>query len=338
MAILVTGGAGYIGSHTVLTLLNSGKEVVVIDSFFNSSPEALKRVEGITKKNIIFYKGDVCDKCLLTKIFSENKIDSVIHFAGLKSVSESVKFPLKYYNNNLIGMLSLLDEMVKHNVKSLIFSSSATVYGEPENIPLNENCKVGGTSNPYGTSKYVSELILRDLCLSDDDFSVIALRYFNPVGAHSSGLLGEDPRDVPNNLVPYISQVAVGKLPELLVYGGNYPTIDGTGVRDYIHVMDLAEGHLQALGISDRVKGLKTYNLGTGKGYSVLEIIRAFEKASERKIPYRIISRRDGDVAECWSDPSLAHIELNWRAVRGLEEMMNDTWRWQKNNPNGYSG
>ncbi|MCU1792650.1 UDP-glucose 4-epimerase GalE [Pectobacterium polaris] len=337
MAILVTGGSGYIGSHTVLTLLNDGKDVIVIDSLINSSPEALKRVEDITGKNIIFYEGDVCDKSFLTKIFLENKIDSVIHFAGLKSVSDSIRYPLKYYNSNVVGTITLLNMMLAHNVKSFIFSSSATVYGEPEHIPLDEGCSTGGTKNPYGTSKYISELVLRDLCNSDDELSIIVLRYFNPVGSHPSGLLGEDPRDIPNNLVPYISQVAAGKLSELLVYGGDYPTVDGTGVRDYIHVMDLAEGHLHALNINNETKGLRTYNLGTGKGYSVLEMIRAFEKASGRKIPYKITSRRDGDVAECWSDPSLAQTELNWRAIRGLEEMMYDTWRWQKNNPNGYS-
>ncbi|CAM3808247.1 UDP-glucose 4-epimerase GalE [Avibacterium endocarditidis] len=336
MAILVTGGAGYIGSHTVVELLNTGKDVVVLDNLSNSSAKSLQRVEEITGKAVKFYQGDVLDRAMLQKIFAENQIDSVIHFAGLKAVGESVRKPIEYYMNNVTGSLVLVDEMRKAGVWNLVFSSSATVYGDPEIVPITEQCKVGGTTNPYGTSKLMVEQILTDVAKAEDKFSVTILRYFNPVGAHHSGLIGEDPTGIPNNLLPYISQVAIGKLPQLSVFGSDYDTHDGTGVRDYIHVVDLAIGHLKALDRHQNDAGLHIYNLGTGTGYSVLDMVKAFEQANDIQIPYQLVARRPGDIATCYSDPSLAAKELGWKAERGLTEMMQDTWNWQKKNPQGY--
>lgn len=337
MTILVTGGAGYIGSHTVLTLLENGREVIVLDNLSNSSSESLQRVLEITKSDLTFIQGDVLDRVLLKDIFRNNSIEAVIHFAGLKSVGQSLQKPIEYYKNNVAATLILLEEMESAGIKKFIFSSSATVYGSPEFIPLTEKANIGGTTNPYGTSKLMIEQILDDLCLAKPDFHIIALRYFNPIGAHPSGMIGEDPLGIPNNLLPFVCLVAAGKLPELLVYGNDYPTTDGTGVRDYIHVMDLAEGHLQALNSIEKRNGYRKYNLGTGIGYSVLEMIKMFERVSGRDIPYRIVSRRAGDIAECWSDPSLAYNELGWKAKRNLESMLKDTWRWQRLNPTGFS-
>lgn len=336
MSILVTGGAGYIGSHTVVELMNAGKEVVVLDNLCNSSPKSLDRVKQITGKNVKFYQGDVMDPLLLQKIFNENQITSVIHFAGLKAVGESVQKPTEYYMNNITGSLVLIQEMRKASVWNFVFSSSATVYGDPEIIPITENCQVGGTTNPYGTSKLMVEQILTDIAKAEPRFSFTILRYFNPVGAHESGLIGEDPNGIPNNLLPYISQVAIGKLPQLSVFGSDYPTHDGTGIRDYIHVVDLAIGHLKALNRHENDGGLHIYNLGTGIGYSVLDMVHAFEKANDINIPYKLVERRPGDIATCYSDPSLAAKELNWTAERDLQAMMKDTWNWQKKNPNGY--
>ncbi len=336
MTILVTGGAGYIGSHTVVELLNSGKDVVVLDNLCNSSPKSLERVSQITGKNVKFYQGDVLDAALLQKIFAENTIKSVIHFAGLKAVGESVQKPAEYYMNNVTGSLVLLQEMKKAGVWNFVFSSSATVYGDPEIIPITESCKVGGTTNPYGTSKLMVEQILTDIAKAEPKFSFTILRYFNPVGAHESGLIGEDPNGIPNNLLPYISQVAIGKLPQLSVFGSDYDTHDGTGVRDYIHVVDLAVGHLKALHRHEDDAGLHIYNLGTGVGYSVLDMVKAFEQANGITIPYKLVARRPGDIATCYSDPGLAAKELGWTAERGLTQMMKDTWNWQKNNPTGY--
>ena len=336
MSILVTGGAGYIGSHTVVELMNAGKEVVVLDNLCNSSPKSLDRVKQITGKNVKFYQGDVMDPLLLQKIFNENQITSVIHFAGLKAVGESVQKPTEYYMNNITGSLVLIQEMRKASVWNFVFSSSATVYGDPEIIPITENCQVGGTTNPYGTSKLMVEQILTDIAKAEPRFSFTILRYFNPVGAHESGLIGEDPNGIPNNLLPYISQVAIGKLPQLSVFGSDYPTHDGTGIRDYIHVVDLAIGHLKALNRHENDAGLHIYNLGTGIGYSVLDMVHAFEKANDINIPYKLVERRPGDIATCYSDPSLAAKELNWTAERDLQAMMKDTWNWQKKNPNGY--
>lgn len=336
MVILVTGGAGYIGSHTVVELLNAGEEVVVLDNLCNSSPKSLQRVSEITGKQVKFYQGDVLDAALLAKIFAENQIKSVIHFAGLKAVGESVRKPAEYYMNNVTGSLVLIQEMKKAGVWNFVFSSSATVYGDPEIVPITENCKVGGTTNPYGTSKFMVEQILTDITKAELQFSVTILRYFNPVGAHKSGLIGEDPSGIPNNLLPYISQVAIGKLAQLSVFGSDYDTHDGTGVRDYIHVVDLAIGHLKALNRHQDDAGLHIYNLGTGSGYSVLDMVKAFEKVNNIHIPYQLVARRPGDIATCYSDPSLAKQELGWVAERGLEDMMKDTWNWQKNNPQGY--
>ncbi|OBX10578.1 UDP-glucose 4-epimerase GalE [Gallibacterium genomosp. 3] len=336
MAVLVTGGAGYIGSHTVVELLNANKEVVVLDNLCNSSSKSLDRVKQITGKSVVFYQGDVLDRALLKRIFAEHKIESVIHFAGLKAVGESVAKPIEYYRNNVEGSLTLLDEMRQAGVFNFVFSSSATVYGDPEIIPITESCKVGGTTNPYGTSKFMVERIIMDVVKAIPQFSMTILRYFNPVGAHESGLIGEDPNGIPNNLLPYISQVAIGKLQQLSVFGSDYPTHDGTGVRDYIHVVDLAIGHLKALDRHENDAGLHIYNLGTGTGYSVLDMVHAFEKVNNIKIPYRLTDRRPGDIATCYSDPSLALKELGWKTERGLEQMMKDTWNWQKNNPNGY--
>lgn len=337
MAILVTGGAGYIGSHTVLALLERGDEVIVIDNLSNSSQESLVRVAELTGKKPTLYVANVLDKNILRTIFSKHSITDVIHFAGLKSVGESIKKPLEYYENNVTGTIVLLSEMLNAGVNSLIFSSSATVYGNPEKVPLSEDCQTGGTTNPYGTSKLMVEQILRDFSLAQPEFRITCLRYFNPVGAHQSGRIGEDPNGIPNNLVPYISQVAIGKLKCLSVYGNDYPTPDGTGVRDYIHVLDLASGHLAALDHQNEGASFKAINLGTGVGYSVIDLIEAFEKISQTKINYKIAERRAGDIAECWSDSSLAKQTLGWQATRTIDEMMRDTWNWQKNNPNGYS-
>ncbi|MGF9965393.1 UDP-glucose 4-epimerase GalE [Bacillus rhizoplanae] len=335
MKILVTGGAGYIGTHTCIELLNAGYEIIVVDNFSNSKPEALKRVREITGKDFTFYQADLLEKDILDTIFSENQIDAVIHFAGLKAVGESVTLPLWYYHNNIIGTLVLCEVMKKHGVKKMVFSSSATVYGMPEYVPISEKCSLGAT-NPYGRTKQMIEEILRDLYVSDHDWSVALLRYFNPIGAHKSGRIGEDPKGIPNNLIPYITQVAVGKLSELSVFGNDYPTQDGTGVRDYIHVVDLAMGHLRALEKISRSKGVEAYNLGTGCGYSVLELAAAFEKASGKRIPYRIVDRRSGDIAISFADATKAKLELGWVAEKGIEEMCEDSWRWQLNNPNGY--
>lgn len=336
MAILVTGGAGYIGSHTVVELLNHHFEIVVLDNLSNSSEVSLQRVQQITGKNITFYQGDILDRKILQRIFSTHKIEAVIHFAGLKAVGESVKKPLHYYQNNVNGSITLLEEMLKAGIYNLVFSSSATVYGDPEIIPITETCKVGGTTNPYGTSKFMVERILQDAVSANPHLSVVILRYFNPVGAHESGLIGEDPNGIPNNLLPYISQVAVGKLPQLSVFGSDYDTHDGTGVRDYIHVVDLAIGHLKALEKHQNDQGCHIYNLGTGIGYSVLDMVKAFEKANDIQIPYKLVERRPGDIATCYSNPQKALEKLGWKTERDLTQMMKDTWNWQKNNPNGY--
>ncbi len=335
MKILVTGGAGYIGSHTCVELLESGHEVVVVDNYSNASPESLRRVEQITQKKISVHEGDVRDKTLLSRIFEGQKIDWVIHFAGLKAVGESCRKPIEYYDNNIGGTLALLDVMRGHGCRKIVFSSSATVYGTPEKLPLDESCKVGGTTNPYGTSKYMQELILKDVYAADPEWTVVLLRYFNPVGAHESGLIGEDPKGIPNNLTPYIAKVAIGKLKEVGVFGNDYPTPDGTGVRDYIHVVDLAKGHVAAIDKIEKA-GVYTYNLGTGKGYSVLDVIHAFEKACGHPLPYAIKPRRAGDIAECFSDASKAERELSWKAQFGIDDMCASLWNWQKKNPNGY--
>ncbi|KAB7669635.1 UDP-glucose 4-epimerase GalE [Plesiomonas shigelloides] len=335
MAILVTGGAGYIGSHTVLELLNSGNDVVVIDNLCNSSRESLRRVEALTGRSVTFYEADVCDRSALQTIFAQHAIDAVIHFAGLKAVGESTQIPLKYYQNNIAATLVLCEEMERAGVFRLVFSSSATVYGDPHTVPIQEHFPTSAT-NPYGRSKLMVEEMLRDIVTADPRWSVVLLRYFNPVGAHISGQIGEDPNGIPNNLLPYIAQVAIGRLKQLSVFGNDYPTPDGTGVRDYIHVVDLSLGHLKALQyIADR-HGVFTFNLGTGQGYSVLEMVKAFEQASGRAVPYQVVARRPGDIAVCYAEPDLAAQELGWRAERGLPEMMADTWRWQSQNPNGY--
>ncbi|SPZ46145.1 UDP-glucose 4-epimerase [Plesiomonas shigelloides] len=335
MAILVTGGAGYIGSHTVLELLSSGNDVVIIDNLCNSSRESLRRVETLTGRSVTFYEVDVCDRSALQTIFAQHAIDAVIHFAGLKAVGESTKIPLKYYQNNIAATLVLCEEMERAGVFRLVFSSSATVYGDPHSVPIQEHFPTSAT-NPYGRSKLMVEEMLRDIVAADPRWSVVLLRYFNPVGAHISGQIGEDPNGIPNNLLPYIAQVAIGRLKQLSVFGNDYPTPDGTGVRDYIHVVDLSLGHLKALEyIADR-HGVFTFNLGTGQGYSVLEMVKAFEQASGRAVPYQVVARRPGDIAVCYAEPDLAAQELGWRAERGLPEMMADTWRWQSQNPNGY--
>ena len=335
MKILVTGGAGYIGSHTVVELLNAGHDVVVMDNLSNSKEESLARVREITGRDFLFYKADLCDKPALQDIFRNNPVDAVIHFAGLKAVGESVQKPLEYFSNNVYGTLCLCDVMRANNVKKIVFSSSATVYGDPHKVPITEDFPLSAT-NPYGRSKLFIEEILRDIHVSDSSWDIILLRYFNPVGAHSSGKIGEDPNDIPNNLVPYISQVAIGKLEILSVFGNDYSTPDGTGVRDYIHVVDLATGHLRAIDKIESKTGVRVYNLGTGRGYSVLEMVEAFKKASGRDIPYRITDRRPGDIAACFADPTLARNELNWIAEKGIDEMCTDTWRWQSQNPDGY--
>lgn len=335
MAVLVTGGAGYIGSHTCVQLLEAGYDIVVLDNLSNSKMEAVSRISAIAGKSIEFIKGDILDSELLDDIFDSNSIDSVIHFAGLKAVGESVALPLLYYHNNIAGSITLFKAMQRHNVKNIVFSSSATVYGLTDEMPIGENaglCPI----NPYGRTKYMIEEILRDIYVSDNSWNIILLRYFNPIGAHPSGLIGEDPNGIPNNLLPYISQVAVGKLKELKVFGNDYPTPDGTGVRDYIHVLDLADGHLKALEKLKDNPGNAVYNLGTGKGTSVLEMIGAFSKASGREIPYRIAARRPGDASECYADPSKAKMELGWTAKRSIHDMCRDTWNWQSHNPEGY--
>ena len=335
MKILVTGGAGYIGSHTVVELLNRGHEVIVIDNFCNSSPICIKRVEQITGKKVTVYENDVRDRKVLSNIFTNNNIDWVIHFAGLKAVGESCEMPLEYYDNNIGGTLVLLEEMKKHGCKRIVFSSSATVYGDPEVLPLTENCKTGGTTNPYGTSKYMQELILKDVYAADSEWTVALLRYFNPVGAHESGLIGEDPKGIPNNLTPYIAKVAIGELKEIGVFGNDYDTPDGTGVRDYIHVVDLARGHIAAIEKLTSA-GVYIYNLGTGVGYSVLDVIAAFEKACGHALPFVYKPRRAGDIASCYASAEKAKIELGWEAKLGIDDMCKSLWNWQTKNPNGY--
>ncbi|MBR4781381.1 MAG: UDP-glucose 4-epimerase GalE [Lachnospiraceae bacterium] len=337
MSILVTGGTGYIGSHTVVELQNAGYDAIIIDNLSNSKLLVLDRIENITGKRPKFYNADLRDKDALKKIFNENPdIEAVIHFAGLKAVGESVSMPLEYYNNNIYGTLCLLETMRDAGVKNIVFSSSATVYGDPAFVPITEECPKGSCTNPYGWTKSMLEQILSDLTVPDKEWNVILLRYFNPIGAHKSGTMGEDPSGIPNNLMPYITQVAVGKRDHLNVFGNDYPTHDGTGVRDYIHVVDLAVGHVKALNKIKENCGLKIYNLGTGHGYSVLDIVKAFEKASGVKIPYEITPRRPGDIAECYADAGKAKAELGWEAQYGIEEMCADSWKWQKNNPEGY--
>ncbi|MBT2736749.1 UDP-glucose 4-epimerase GalE [Bacillus sp. ISL-7] len=335
MAILITGGAGYIGSHTCVELLNAGYEIVVLDNFINSKPEVIKRITEITGRSFKFYVNDLLDENSLDEVFLENNIEAVIHFAGLKAVGESVYLPLQYYHNNITSTLVLCETMKKYNVKKLVFSSSATVYGVPERFPISEDSPLAAL-NPYGRTKLIIEGILQDLYVSDNNWSISILRYFNPIGAHESGQIGEDPNGVPNNLMPYIAQVAIGKLEELNVFGNQYPTKDGTGVRDYIHVVDLALGHLRALEKITYSTGVEVYNLGTGKGYSVLEMIAAFEKASSKNIPYKITDARHGDVAVCYADPVKAEKNLGWVAKKGIDEMCEDAWHWQTKNPNGY--
>ena len=336
MAILVTGGAGYIGSHTVVELQNSGYDVVVVDNLSNSSIKSLERVEKITGKPVKFYKVDILDREGLEDVFKKEKIDSYIHFAGLKAVGESVAKPWEYYNNNITGTLTLVDVMRKNGVKDIIFSSSATVYGTPAFVPITEECPKGVCTNPYGWTKSMLEQILSDIQKADNEWNVVLLRYFNPIGAHESGTIGEDPSGLPNNLMPYITQVAVGKIDHLNVFGNDYDTRDGTGVRDYIHVVDLAKGHVKALKKIEEKAGLKLYNLGTGNGYSVLEIVKSFEEANGVHVPYEIKERRPGDIAECYADSTKAERELGWRAEKGIVDMCRDSWRWQKANPNGY--
>ncbi|MFQ7574324.1 MAG: UDP-glucose 4-epimerase GalE [Lachnospira sp.] len=336
MAILVTGGAGYIGSHTVVELLNAGYEVVVIDNLSNSSEESLNRVEQITGKSVKFYKGDIADAALLDKIFEQESIDSCIHFAGLKAVGESVQKPLEYYMNNISGSLVLFDCMRKHDVKNIIFSSSATVYGDPAFVPITEECPKGEITNPYGQTKGMLEQILSDIYAADNEWNIILLRYFNPIGAHESGFIGENPNGIPNNLMPYITQVAVGKLEQLGVFGNDYDTPDGTCIRDYIHVVDLADGHVKSVAKLNENPGLKIYNLGTGTGSSVLDVINAFEAATGVKIPYVFKPRRAGDVPVNYCDASRAKEELGWTAKKNLTDMCRDSWKWQSSNPNGY--
>lgn len=335
MKILVTGGAGYIGSHTCVELLNAGYEVVVVDNLSNSSEVALDRVREITGRSLTFYALDIRDADGMTKVFAAHKVDAVIHFAGLKAVGESVEQALKYYQNNVQGTLTLCDVMQQHGVFSLVFSSSATVYGDPATVPITEDFPLSAT-NPYGRSKLIVEEILRDLYVSNNQWNIALLRYFNPAGAHHSGRIGEDPADIPNNLMPYVSQVAVGRLQRLSVFGDDYPTTDGTGVRDYIHVVDLSLGHLKAVEKLQSNPGVVTYNLGTGQGYSVLEMVKAFEKATNREVPYEIVARRPGDIAVCYADPALAKSDLGWVAEKSIDAMVEDAWRWQSENPEGY--
>lgn len=334
MKVLVTGGAGYIGSHTVVELLNAGCKVVVVDNLSNANEESLRRVKEITGKDLAFYPYDVRDRAKLTEVFSAHSFDWVIHFAGLKAVGESVQKPVLYYDNNLISTLVLLETMEQFGVRNLVFSSSATVYGEPERLPLDEDCRLS-TTNPYGTTKLMQEQMLKDLYRADNRWNIALLRYFNPVGAHPSGRIGEDPKGIPNNLMPYVAQVASGKLQKIGVFGNDYPTPDGTGVRDYIHVVDLARGHVAAIQKLNE-PGVHIYNLGTGKGYSVLDMVHAFEKACGKKLPYEIKPRRAGDVPACYATSAKAERELGWKAQYDLEDMCRDQWNWQKNNPNGY--
>lgn len=335
MTILVTGGAGYIGSHTCVELLNAGYEIIVVDNLMNSKLETVNRISELAGKSFPFYQVDLLNEQGLETVFVENEIDTVLHFAGLKAVGESVRMPLKYYHNNLTGTINLLNIMKKYDVTRLVFSSSATVYGMPEKVPISEDFPLNAL-NPYGRTKLMMEQILTDLQLADQNWSIALLRYFNPIGAHESGMIGEDPNGVPNNLMPFITQVAVGKLPELQVFGNDYPTTDGTGVRDYIHVVDLARGHVKALEKVSASTGVESFNLGTGKGYSVLEMVAAFEKASGIPIPYKMVEPRAGDAAICFADPTKAQKELNWSAEKNLREMCEDSWRWQSKNPNGY--
>lgn len=335
MKVLVTGGAGYIGSHACVELLAAGHEIVILDNLSNAKASAVARLREITQSNIRFVRADLRERTLLSDLFAAQNFDAVMHFAGLKAVGESVAQPLRYYDNNLVGSLALFEVMAEHGVKTLVFSSSATVYGDPASVPIREDFPLSAT-NPYGQTKLMIEDMLRDLARADAGWRVALLRYFNPVGAHASGMIGEDPNGIPNNLVPYVTQVAIGKRPRLQVYGGDYPTPDGTGVRDYIHVVDLVRGHLKALDYLAQNPGLITVNLGTGQGYSVLEMVRAFEAASGRPIPYDIVARRPGDVAQCWADPSLAAALLGWRAEKTLADMCADSWRWQSMNPDGY--
>lgn len=336
MSILVTGGAGYIGSHTSIELLQAGYDIVIVDNFCNSKPESLNRIEELTGKKPKFYEVDILDREGLNKVFDENNIEAVIHFAGLKAVGESVEKPIEYYENNISGTLVLCDVMRKHNVKKIVFSSSATVYGMNNKVPFSEDMPTASATNPYGSTKLFIEQILSDIYVSDNEWSVALLRYFNPIGAHESGRIGEDPNGIPNNLMPYITQVAVGKRKELSVFGNDYDTHDGTGVRDYIHVVDLAKGHLKAVGKVLSSNGVEAYNLGTGIGYSVLDVVNSFEKASGQKVPYKIVERRAGDIATCYADATKALKELGWKAEKNLDDMCRDSWRWQKNNPNGY--
>lgn len=336
MAILITGGSGFIGAHTSVEMLNAGYDIVMFDNFSNSQPEVLRRVYEVTNKTFRFYQLDMRDKQQLEKVFSENSIDAVIHLAGLKAVGESIHLPLKYYDNNINGTVTLIEMMKKYGVKKLVFSSSATVYGLQTQVPISEDNPLEAT-NPYGRSKLMIEEILRDLYISDKEWSIIPLRYFNPVGAHQSGRLGEYPNGTPNNLTPYITQVAAGKLGEMRIFGNNYPTPDGTGIRDYLHITDLALGHVKAIEkVMSGATGVNAYNLGTGRGYSVLEMIHTFESITGRSIPYSIVDRRPGDVAVCYADPTKARVELGWEAQKGIEEMCMDAWRWQVNNPDGY--
>ncbi|MDO4519334.1 MAG: UDP-glucose 4-epimerase GalE [Eubacteriales bacterium] len=337
MKILVTGGAGYIGSHTCVELLNEGYEVVVVDNLYNASEESLRRVQKITGKTLTFYEADLLDQPAIDAIFDKENIDAVIHFAGYKAVGESVAKPIEYYHNNMTGTLLLCDSMRKHNVKNIIFSSSATVYGDPAIIPITEDCPKKQPTNPYGSTKTMLEQVLMDIHTADPEWNVILLRYFNPIGAHKSGMIGEDPKGIPNNLLPYVAQVAIGKLPSIGVFGNDYDTVDGTGVRDYIHVVDLAKGHVKALAKFNEEKTVRIYNLGTGNGYSVLQVIKAFGKACGKKLPYVIKERRPGDIATCYCAPEKAKKELGWVAEYGIEEMCEDSWRWQSQNPNGYN-
>jgi len=336
MAVLVTGGAGYIGSHTCVELMNAGIDVVIVDNFYNCKKSSIDRIKALVGRDFPYYECDIRDREGLDKIFKTEKIDSVIHFAGLKAVSESVQKPLEYFDNNITGTLVLLDVMRKNGCKKIVFSSSATVYGTKNISPLTEDMEIGGVTNPYGRTKYMIECILQDLYVSDKDWSICLLRYFNPIGAHKSGTMGEAPNGIPNNLMPYITQVAIGKRDHLSVFGNDYDTPDGTCVRDYIHVVDLALGHVKAVQKVEGEKGVFIYNLGTGKGYSVLDVVNAFKKASGIDIKYEIVARRAGDLAVCYSDPSKAYKELGWKAERDIEEMCEDSWRWQKQNPNGY--
>ena len=337
MTILVTGGAGYIGSHTCVELLNAGYDVVIIDNLYNSNQKAVDRIEEITGKKVKFYPDDMMDRAAVKRVFDENQIDAVIHFAGLKAVGESVHKPIEYYRTNIGSTLNLTDEMRAHGCKNIIFSSSATVYGDPAEIPITENCPKGTCTNPYGWTKWMQEQILTDIHTADPEWNVILLRYFNPIGAHKSGLIGEDPKGIPNNLLPYVAQVAIGKLPEINVFGNDYDTPDGTGVRDYIHVVDLARGHVKAIERFAKKDGVFVCNLGTGHGYSVLDVIHAFEKACGKKLPYVIRERRPGDIATCYSSPAKAEKELGWAAEFDLEDMCRDSWNWQQKNPNGYN-